>query len=468
MRVSGLVVMAVAALAVVCVVGVASPARACSCAAASLAETFEWYGDVVTVRVSSTVLLGDTRLYRAKVLEAFKGCLERGDQIYIDTPAWGDSCGAVLDSPGVSLVMGDLIDGPWSAPLLQIDLCGANQAVTELDPADAAWLDALPEPCCEGGAPCVVEPPDDGCPDEHFLDVSDVPGAGAGYPAPQLAITCTEDTVVVESNGIPHYPFSATTPNDLAAQDHVWEIPRYPEVAAAPTDIPLLGTAGFAVNGLPFYGPNEGAFPDPYGDPVYNDIMDVCLGHTAQAGDYHYHAMLVECLSAGVAPGEPSPILGFALDGFPIYGPMECADEGCTALTEMKSGWVQTGDPTTYAWDNYAYQPSVDPAVMDPCNGHVGPGGDYHYHATSSFPYILGCYAGTAGGGGTGGDGGGDCQLDCTGQCPGGVDCVCHDGPNGPNCVPGCNVDADCPNNLTCNTDGGFCAPGGGPGGGGP
>ena len=40
--------------------------------------------------------------------------------------------------------------------------------------------------------------------------------------------------------------------------------------------------------------------------------------------------------------------------------------------------------------------------------GHTGGTGDYHYHATSSFPYILGCYAGTAGGGGTGGDGGGD------------------------------------------------------------
>ncbi len=40
--------------------------------------------------------------------------------------------------------------------------------------------------------------------------------------------------------------------------------------------------------------------------------------------------------------------------------------------------------------------------ILDECNGQVGPEGDYHYHATETFPYILGCYNGapTPNGGG--------------------------------------------------------------------
>ena len=54
-------------------------------------------------------------------------------------------------------------------------------------------------------------------------------------------------------------------------------------------------------------------------------------------------------------------------------------------------------------WDNYEYQGGDEPTILDQCNGHVGPAGDYHYHATASFPYILGCYTGTAiNNGGTG------------------------------------------------------------------
>ena len=82
------------------------------------------------------------------------------------------------------------------------------------------------------------------------------------------------------------------------------------------------------MNGLVIYGPNEGAFPDPFGDPVYNSIVDDCMGHTGGNADYHYHALLVACIlrSVTVAEDEPDPVIGFALDGFPIYGPRGCAD----------------------------------------------------------------------------------------------------------------------------------------------
>jgi hypothetical protein len=147
--------------------------------------------------------------------------------------------------------------------------------------------------------------------------------------------------------------------------------------------------------------------PDPYGDPVYDGILDECLGHTGGQGVYHHHALLVKCLTAKSEDLKPSPIVGYALDGFPILGPYECADKACSAQVELLSSWEKTGDPTTYAWDNHACTKATcekpEGAYLDRCNGHVGPNGDYHCHATlakngptyTGVPYILGCYRGT-------------------------------------------------------------------------
>lgn len=238
----------------------------------------------------------------------------------------------------------------------------------------------------------------------NFPAVSADP-ANSAYPAPFVDAYCDGDSLVVESNGIPNYEFVPMTPNGLAAQDYVWEVPREPVYADTPADIPLLGVAGFAVNGLPIYGPNEAGFPDPYGDPVYNSIVDDCLGHTAQRGDYHYHALVVACVldAYDAPPGEASPVIGYALDGFPIYGPRGCLDADCNEVVEFQSGYEQVGDPSTYAWEAHEYVPSSDPTVLDECNGRIGPDGTYRYYATEAFPYILGCYHGVTSGG-TGAD----------------------------------------------------------------
>jgi hypothetical protein len=326
------------------------------------------------------------------------------------------------------------------------------------------------------------------CPSVHFLDLDQFDGAGDLWEDPWLEVTCDEDTVHVESNGIPHFAFVQTTPNQLAPQDWNWDFPRHPQVADDITEIPLLGDAGVAVNGLPFYGPNEGAFPDPFGDPIYNAITDSCLGHTANRGDYHFHALLVECLSSGDFAGAPSPIIGYAFDGFPVYGPQGCVDLDCEDVVEFRSGWDMIGDPTTYAWDAYEFNERSTPEYLDECNGRYGPDGSYRYHATNNFPYILSCYRGTPTAGATGGDGGPDgggpddggnpggpptCEeeADCADACPAGaLGCTCHERPMGDSvCVPTCTSDSDCdlggPVPLTCMEQQGVCVPQQGPGG---
>ena len=59
--------------------------------------------------------------------------------------------------------------------------------------------------------------------------------------------------------------------------------------------------------------------------------------HTARGGVYHYHALLVNCLTADDVPGEPSPIIGYAFDGYPIYGPMGCVNADCSEVVEFRS-----------------------------------------------------------------------------------------------------------------------------------
>lgn len=275
------------------------------------------------------------------------------------------------------------------------------------------------------------------CPSGNFLDVAAAPGPGGSYPSPTLAVSCNASTVTVQTNGIPHFTFVSITPNGLSAINQTIAFPRYPQVAASTTSIPLLGTVGVTVAGIPLTGPNEAAMPDPYGDPVANAIVDGCLGHTAPGGAYHAHALVEKCLIASGLVAQPwnnpdpptdarSPILGYALDGFPIYGPYECSDAGCATVYEALSGYDNVGYtsldctssaqcttdyvcatsmisgikrkaciPKTYAWTNNQYSAKAGSEYLDQCNGHVGPGGDYHYHATATFPYALGCYRGT-------------------------------------------------------------------------
>jgi hypothetical protein len=369
----------------------------------------------------------------------------------------------------------------------------------------------------------------DNCDKLAFLDLTNAPTPGPNYGAATLTATCDDTYITVTGNGLPPYTFVPLTPNALTEQDHNIQIPRFPKTVFAPGEesIPFLGLAGLAVNGAEWFGPNEGPIPDNYGDPEMNGITDGCSGHTAFA--YHYHALVEKCLTQASLvsepwdlpepdPSTPSPIIGYALDGFPIYGPYGCADKDCAQVVRFKSSWEATGyekigcsssadcgnnyrcgkaivdgnevnrcGSLELAWEhNSCAKDTCKEAAgewLDQCNGRVGADGTYRYHATDTFPYILGCYRGTAegtgGNAGRGGDPGGNpggtdpenCETnaDCADACPDeSKGCVCHTAKGGPMagqqiCVPSCSTSADCPTDMNggqmnCTPDG-ICAP---------
>ena len=223
-----------------------------------------------------------------------------------------------------------------------------------------------------------------GCPSRYrFPDLSAARTAGAGYAAPKVSATCEGGQLTVVSNGMIGYAFEAKTPNGLREQNYTWRIPISPTRAKTSTSIVnRLGTLAFTVSGIPIYGPTEGPVPqrEAYGDPVYNGILDGCKGHTGFNADYHYHAILAV---AGCNLNET--IVGWALDGFPIY-----SNPGWT----WKSGYVRTGDPTSQSWAAYTYKGTARRS-LDACNGRRLSDGSYRYYVTEAFPYVIGCFAGT-------------------------------------------------------------------------
>ncbi len=231
-------------------------------------------------------------------------------------------------------------------------------------------------------------------PAANFPDLSGSAGAGIGYDKPSVQVSCTTTELLVRSNGMISYPFVKKTPNSLRAQNLNWHIPLQPVVAANPTSIVnRLGTLGFSVTGLPIYGPTEGPMPanEAFGDPVGNGILDSCKGHTGPQSEYHLHAV-EKSSDCGFGP---SPIVGYALDGFPIYGTRGCLDQECAQVVTFNSGYQLTGNSTTYSWAAHTYAESNDPTVLDRCNGRIGPDGTYRYYATAAFPYTFGCFKGT-------------------------------------------------------------------------
>jgi hypothetical protein len=178
--------------------------------------------------------------------------------------------------------------------------------------------------------------------------------------------------LIMESQGYPNHPTAifpnSGNPNAIRLQKFVFRLPLEPKLADKITRLPM-GPIGTALNGVVFFNPFEmGGMNAVEG---YSEVwLDSCCGHPAPDGIYHYHKY-PSCVKSPFADDgkQHSPVIGFAFDGFPVYGPYEAA--GLMAK-DLKGN-----------------------TALDVCNGHQDEERGYHYHVTpGKFPYILGGYAG--------------------------------------------------------------------------
>ncbi|ODN41965.1 YHYH protein [Piscirickettsia litoralis] len=233
-----------------------------------------------------------------------------------------------------------------------------------------------------------------------------------------LTIITAGNKCIFTSNAIPNHTYNdgkKSFPNDVTSQHQTYQITQSPTFATHTTPISLRRDNAIFLNGVKVdllaagcYGVGDGRIgcnnmsqPWRY-DPVYIFSMITTDTHNAHAqpdGTYHYHATPNALFS--VQSNTASPVIGFAADGFPIFGSL-IDDHGkiraVKSSYQLRAGTRPSGSGNPGGKydgmfrDDYVYvKGSGD---LDECNG-MTVNGIYGYYITSTFPYILNCFKGT-------------------------------------------------------------------------
>ena len=273
------------------------------------------------------------------------------------------------------------------------------------------------------------------------------------------------NSAYVSTKGIPAYvtgPFLDGNPSQASNQNAIFKFPLNPQQNTGTLTATTGGNIGVFINGVALFDYRDGVSwknstnalaGGPLGgtgDGVWNrDAVvgerlgfDCSKGHPAM-GNYHHHQnpsaynldlnVISTVCNLYAADGlyaidstQHSPLIGYAYDGFPIYGAYAYKNvDGTGGITRMKSGFtlrnitvrntlytgtsvtagpaVSSTYPLGYFREDYQYNAtsSATPDYLDIHNGRFCvtpeyPNGIYCYFATvdqkwnSAYPYVVG------------------------------------------------------------------------------
>lgn len=237
--------------------------------------------------------------------------------------------------------------------------------------------------------------------------------------AGDLVISTTADKCIFNTNAIPNHDFNDgnnSFVNNVAAQNDTFEITNNPSFASTVTAISLQVDNAILLNGVKVdllaagcFGVGNGKIGcddmsqawryDPM-SPLSGFKVDNHNAHAQPDGTYHYHGT-PNAFYHAENNGNASPVVGFAADGFPIFGPY--FDDNGNIRKALPSYQLISGNrPTTndspggaydgtYRDDNEYVERLGD---LDECNG-MTVDGVYGYYITDGFPYVVNCFKGT-------------------------------------------------------------------------
>jgi hypothetical protein len=153
--------------------------------------------------------------------------------------------------------------------------------------------------------------------------------------------------VYVQCTCIPGYDIGpwAGNPNTPANQDFTFRITRTPVQNTGTLVSTALGHIGVWRNGVSIFNAKDGMSYNNQG--IWNrdalvfegSSFDACLGHPAPNGEYHHHVNPT-CLYDDLDDAVHADLIGYAFDGFPIYGAYAfAATDGTGAITRMRSSY---------------------------------------------------------------------------------------------------------------------------------
>ena len=253
-------------------------------------------------------------------------------------------------------------------------------------------------------------------------DVSLVPATEAPAAATRVAITIEGNLRVIVANGMPDHTTgrfpNADNPNRILVQSYRYTVPVRPVVNARPTPLPAQ-PFGIALNGVLFdpgtaeYWQNDrssGWHYDALGN-AFSLGLDANHAHVQPNGAYHYHGIPVALLARLSGGKAVVTLLGWAADGFPIYGPWgrDGVDPDGSVRLLRSSYRVKAGSRPQLAGqpggnhdgifvEDFEYV--AGSGDLDECSGRVGvtpefPAGTYHYVLTEDFPFVPRAFRGT-------------------------------------------------------------------------
>ena len=234
---------------------------------------------------------------------------------------------------------------------------------------------------------------------------------------PKVTIEVKGNYRYITSNGLPDHATgrfpTRGNPNAISPQSYQYRVPVSPEVNE---EFRLLGRMpfGVAINGVNIDPSTAEWWKDDRStgwhiEGISGGVghlgMDSSNAHVQPTGAYHYHG-IPNALHDRLAKNATKPVLvGWAADGFPIYGPVGYSDamDASSEVKELQSSWqLRSGDrPSepqgpggkydgTYEQDFEFVEGSGD---LDQANGRFGvtaeyPKGTYYYVMTETFPFI--------------------------------------------------------------------------------
>lgn len=295
----------------------------------------------------------------------------------------------------------------------------------------------------------------------HYVSGNSIPIQDADLVNVQQ-VAYSANWVYITTQGVPSYvtgPFLDGNPSITTAQNAIFKIPLHPTQNTNTGTPTSMGNIGQFINGVALFDCRDGVAWNPStsalcggpGNPPCpggpNAIMewnrdailaekvgfDCAKGHPAQ-GNYHHHqnpsafkldknivSTICNLYDADglyvIDSTHHSPLIGFAYDGFPIYGAYAYKNtDGTGPIVRMKSSYqivntttrvngpaVSTTYPLGYFKEDYTYTPTSTstPDFLDEHNGRFCktpdyPNGIYCYFATvdenwnSAYPYVIG------------------------------------------------------------------------------
>jgi len=279
------------------------------------------------------------------------------------------------------------------------------------------------------------------------------------------SVKYSTNNVYISTNGVPSYitgPFLDGNPSLATSQNAIFKFPLTPTPNTGTPTSTTGGNIGLFINGVALFDYRDGVSwknstsslcggpinPPCTGDGVWNrDAVlaekggfDCSKGHPAM-GNYHHHQnpsafnLDLNILSTicnlynsdglyVINPNAHSPLIGFAYDGYPIYGAYAYKNtDGTGGIVRMKSSYqlrnittrttsptgttvtagppVSTTYPLGYFKEDYEFVAHTEPDYLDVHNGRFCitpeyPNGTYCYFATvdanhnSYYPYAVG------------------------------------------------------------------------------